>query len=442
MADKNRAFSLKRIIANDKSLILFSLFLSVVIWIAASLNVNTNVTKVITKNVPIAISSEYAEQNNLAYYSLKDSIDVNVTVSGEKYVVGQVTADNIDVRFDTHGVTGTGKQSVKLIVSNNSNLDYAIESYDVSDVDVFVDTPATEVFGFSDLSIPITAAEGYFVGDVVLSDYEVSVHGPKTYVDNITGVDIEIPPKDDLTESFAGDCEVKIRGLVDADKNYMRITSTNDGEKSLSSIYVTVPILKETTLPVTVNFDNVQKVTKEDAVTITCDPSEMTAGVLEGAKVTEIVAGSIPIEEICPSPGDESPFVYKTSFPINKMEGVTLKNQYKPDETVAVTVTLKEEYEVTTIPVAISDITFENAPDGVDVTKLTENNKDFRTVWIVAPTKKVEGSTAKTINPPTLADLKLTCDLSKANENGSYPVKIVVNSDNAWAGGYYNVILN
>lgn len=441
MADKTRNFSLKRIIANDKSLILFSFLLAVIIWIAASLNVNSNVTKVITKNVPIAISSEYAEQNNLAYYSLKDSVDVNITISGEKYVVGQVSSDQIDVRFDTHGVTGTGKQSVKLLVTNNSNLDFTINSYDVNDVDVFIDTPATEVFGFSDLSIPITAAEGYFVGDVVLSDYEVSVHGPKTYVDNISGVDIEIPPKDELTESYAGDCEVKVRGLIDADKNYLRITSSSDADKSLNTVYVTVPILKETTLPVTVNFDNAQKVTA-DAFTITCDPAEMTAGVLEGAKVTEIVAGNIPIDEICPSPGDVTPFVFKTSFPINKIEGVTLKNKYKDDEQVKVTVTLKDEYEVTTIPVSISSIAFENVPETVDVTKLTDNNKDFKTVWIVAPTKKIEGSTAKTVNPPTADDLKLTCDLSAPNDDGAYPVKIVVNNDYAWAGGKYNVILN
>ncbi len=441
MADKNRAFSLKRIIANDKSLILFSLLLAVVIWIAASLNVASSVEKVITKNVPIAISSEYAEQNNLAYYSLKDSVDVNITISGEKYVVGQVTENDFDVRFDTHGVTGTGKQSVKLLVTNGSNKDFVIKSYDVSDVDVYIDTPATEVFGFSDLSVPITAADGYFVGDVVLSEYEVSVHGPKTYVDGISGVDIVIPPRDELTESYAGDCEVKVRGLVDADKNYLRITSTNDENKSLSSVYVTVPILKEVSLPVTVNFDNVQKVTK-DAFTITCDPSEMTAGVLEGAKVTEIVAGSIPIEEIYPSPYQQGPFVYKTSFPINKIDGVTLKNNYKDSDTVSVTITLKEEYEVTMIPVTIGDITFDNIPEDVDVTKLTDNNKDFRTVWIVAPTKKMAGSNAKTINPPTLDDIKLSCDLSKPNEDGTYPVKIVVNSDNAWAGGKYNVTLS
>ena len=441
MADKSKAFSLKRIIGNDKSLIFFSLVLAVIIWIAASLNIGTNVTKTITKTVNIDINSEFAEQNNLEYYSLKDSVDVSVTISGEKYVVGQAGEEDISFVFDTQGVTGTGNQSVRLVANNNSDLDFDIVSQDVTDVDVYIDTPANAVFGFSELSVPITAAKGYFIGDFVLSEYEVAVSGPKTYVDSITGVDLAIPPQTDCTESYAGDCQINVRGLTNSDKNFLRITSTNNDKTQLDSIYVTVPVLKETTLPVTVSFDNLPQKVSKDVFKIECEPAEMTVGVLEGAKVTEITAGNIPIEDICPNPNDVEQFAYSTSFLVKDIEGVTFKDSHSDSDEVKVTVTLNEEYEVTQIPVAISDIEFTNPYEGFDATKLTDGNKDFKSVWVVAPTKKVEGSTAKTVEVPTIDNIKLTCDLSVKNADGTYPVTVTVNNDYSWAGGKYNVMI-
>ncbi|MFR5877088.1 MAG: hypothetical protein ACLUFN_11440, partial [Eubacterium sp.] len=87
MAEKRKKksnFSIKRLIYNDKYLIIFSLLLAVVVWVVTSLNIGIDETKTVKIDVPISLGDEVSEQLGMQYYSFQNTIQVSVTVSGAK----------------------------------------------------------------------------------------------------------------------------------------------------------------------------------------------------------------------------------------------------------------------------------------------------------------------------------------------------------------------
>ena len=117
---KKKRFSFSDLVYNDKYLILLSIFLAVVVWVGSSLSVGSDDTKTIKVNAPIELSSKLSSQLGMQYYSLQNSVDISVTLSGQKYVIGQVTEDDLNIVFDTSAVNRTGNQSIPIRVTNKS----------------------------------------------------------------------------------------------------------------------------------------------------------------------------------------------------------------------------------------------------------------------------------------------------------------------------------
>ena len=109
MADKSnkkdkKKFSFSDLIYNDKYLIVLSIFLALIVWIGSSLSVGADDTKTIKITAPIELSGKLSGIG-MQYYALQNSVDLSITLSGQKYVIGQVTADDLNITFDTSAVT-------------------------------------------------------------------------------------------------------------------------------------------------------------------------------------------------------------------------------------------------------------------------------------------------------------------------------------------------
>ena len=107
---KKSNFSLKRLISNDKYLIIVSLVLAVIVWTITSLNIGADQERTINIQVPIALGDQVSETLGMQYYSLQDTVEISVKISGAKYVVGQVEQKDFNINFDTSSVTKTGEQ--------------------------------------------------------------------------------------------------------------------------------------------------------------------------------------------------------------------------------------------------------------------------------------------------------------------------------------------
>ena len=98
-----KRFSLRKLIYNDKNLIIISLLAAVCIWIATSMNLSPETTKNISVPLKIDFSDTVTEELGFKCYG-ESSMTVNVTVRAKKYLAKDISADDLDVKLDRKSV--------------------------------------------------------------------------------------------------------------------------------------------------------------------------------------------------------------------------------------------------------------------------------------------------------------------------------------------------
>lgn len=414
---KKSNFSLRRLIYNDKYLIIISLLLAVVIWIVASINIGTDEVKTIKVNVPITLGDEISEQYGMEYYSVQDSIELSVTISGPKYVIGQVTENDLSVNFDSSSVNRTGIQNIPILVTNNSRmLDFDVTNIYPSTVEAFFDINATKTFDIDVRYDDNSVADGYVFGKPILNESGVVVSGPQTYIDKIESIFVNVDFNDekDLKEPYNADCDLQVSGLG-VESSYLTITSKSDSETPLSNVSVTLPVLKETVLPVSADFVGAPAEIG-NSVSVRYSVNELNVGVLGGASVKQVTVGSIDYSQL--NVGEN---VFE--FDVSNLKGITVLDDVK---TVYVYVYVSRNYTQQKVDISNVEATFEGVDDGK---KATVVSMDTTNVTVIAP---------KNANI-TAADIEITVDVSKKRKDNIYPTKFVVKSNNkAWVFGKIN----
>ena len=417
--ERKRSFSLKTIIYNDKWLMVFSLLLAVVVWTATSINIGTDETKTIKMTAPINLGDEVSEQLGMQYFSLKDSVDISVSIKGPKYVIGQVTKDDLNVKFDTSGVTRTGEQTIPILVTNGSKtLDFTVESVYPSSIDGYFDINTSKTFNVDVNYDESVVADGYFFGKPVLSDERVTVSGPKTYIDKIDSVYV----KGDLTSNkniketvnFKGEIQIKGDGVED---KYLKISPYDDSESKIDYISVTIPVLRTIDLPVKINVEDIPNGISPSDYSISYSKTSIKAGVLDSANVNEAVIGTVSFSQLKNG-------VNTFEFTTDNLEGATALDE---NQKISVTVTISSDYVVQSIPLYTSSVNLVGAKEGISPS-ITAVNSGLITV--IAPKGTV-------INR---SDLVLSCDVSDS-DNETVAINATVNNDRAWVYGTYTATI-
>ena len=418
MAVNNKNKSLKNLIFNDKSLIIVALLLAVLVWIITSLNIGTDETKTIRIDVPIKISDDLSQQLGMQYYTLKDTVDIDVTISGAKYIIGQVSEKDLSVKFDTSNVSRAGEQSIPITVTNKSSTkDFTVSAVYPSSIDAFFDVEESEVVDISLVYNQDNVADGYIFGTPVMSEDKVVVTGPKTYVDNIERVEAEVDfgKETNLKESFSQNCLLKVTGSG-VEANYLTLTSKNNEDEELTHIDVTLPVLKETYLPVAVNFEDVPSGVNKSAITTTYSQKELNVGILESTEISKAIIGTINYNQLTVGTNE-------FEFDVNDIQGVFVIDDNNDD--IKVTVEVSDDYEETTVPIKSSDIKIKGLEKG-KTAKITGIDSTY--VTVVVP----KGTSIKS------SDLSLSVDVSEKNKDELYPIEIKVSDKASWATSTYN----
>lgn len=418
---KKNKFSFSSLIYNDRYLIILSIFLAIVVWIATSLSVGTDETKTIKVDVPIKLGDQISEQLGMQYYSLHDTVELSVTIAGPKYVIGQVTQDDLKVKFDTTAVNRTGNQSIPIQVTNKSKrLDYNVQSVYPSSIEGYFDVNTSKTFDVKVRYDSNAIAEGYIFGDPVISDEKIVISGPKSQVDKITSTycQIDYNEIENITEPFNKECDIHFEG-IGIDTSYLTITNREDINTPLSSISVTLPVMKELDLPVSATFEDQPANLDSNVVRVSYSAKNVRAGVLSTANISSANIGTIYFSDL--STGTQ-----RFDFATNEINGVKVLDG---TENITATVTVSSTYSQHNVRVSKNMIKIDGAPAG---TTPSVASLDDVTVTVIAP--KTAVITAK--------DLTLKCDVSEENEDNFYPISITVNNNKAWVYGKYHATIN
>lgn len=420
--EKNGKFSIRKLIYNDKYLIIISIILAVIIWIVTSMNLSPETSKTITVPVTVDFSDSAAEQLGIKCFG-DEKVDVDVTISCKKYLAKDITADDLNVYLQTNVVTSSGNYDVPIKVDTSENADFKVTSYYPTVYKGYFDVEDEKTM---DVDVKFSKNDfieaGYTMGQPLLSESTVTVKGPRSYVSQVASVSAIINVDNKLKTTTSMDLLATAFDSNDTKVNY--VTIETGGE----NLTVTIPVLKEMELDVAVNFAGKPSRLNISDFNVSYSVNRVNAGVLEDANITKATIGSIDFSKL--RAGEN-----KFTFNVESLDGFVILDNIKEIE---VTVNVPSDYVAKNVSVNSDNIKIINVPEGYNAS----------VVGISAGEVTAIGR-ENILESITSANVSLVVDLSGADADkmnvGTHSYKTTTtlgNSDTCWIYGDYTAEVN
>ncbi len=381
-----------------------SVLLAFVLWFYV-VTVESPVNEKTFSSIPVDI--QLSSASDLSVYS-GYNVTVDVTVSGKRSELNQMSASDFTATADVSGYTEPGKYSVPVKIEIPDGATLVEKS--ISLLSVYLDVKATA-------SVPVVVnLTGYILesgfelagqNDIEKSVSEVSLTGPKSVLDTVKNASVTIYcGNGNISSSFKASGNIE---LMDA--NGVVVTNPYV-TANIDQVEVKVPVYTTKELKLKVEFKHGYLDSSNSTVSI--DPSSVT------------VRGDVDIigdiEDYVISTIDEKSLTSeKLNIPISLPEGVTLTGD---TENANVSITHKG---TTTVTLNVSSIDVKN-PGNLSYQLTSESvNVTLR--------GKVED-----ISEITADDIKLSVDLSNySGSSGDVTVPITVKISDAFSKSVYEL---
>ncbi len=235
---------------NSKFLLVFSVVLSVIIWMVVSLSDSNENSSTVT-NIPIQINlSDEAVDSGLEIFSGAEQ-KAAVTVTGNRVALGSISSDDIIVSAQTAGTistSGTYPLSLTARKANSSDNFNITSSVSPSVITIFVDHKRELSFDIEN-RIKYNVSDGYHAA-VNLSSDEVTVSGPQTEISKIAKAVIDGEVKGELKDDTSIECDVKLYDNSGSELTNNMLTLSEE------KITANFSVLPEKEVALKVNFKN------------------------------------------------------------------------------------------------------------------------------------------------------------------------------------------
>lgn len=415
-------FSMRKLIYNDKYLIIISVICAICIWIATSMNLSPETTKTISVPVTVDFSGSVTEELGIKCYG-DESFNVDVTVKAKKYIAKDISSEDLNVQLQTNIVTTVGTHEVPISVSAGENADFSVESYYPSVYTAYFDVPEEEEMEIQlNYSTKDYIADGYVGGENLLNESSVIVSGPQTYVSRVSKVTADVAIKNKLKETATINIEPK---AVDVYGNSVDYISLKYGSEKIT---LTIPVLKVEQLTPNVTITDAPTSVDLSKLSIDYSVKSIKAGVMEAAGIKAAELGEIKMSSL--RVGEN-----KFTFDTGQLDGITVLDD---TDKVTVTVTVPSDYTSKDVDITASGVKLNNVPDGYTA-KVVSLNAD--SVTVIGPEKAIDSVKSK--NVIVSCDLTTKKGSSVQTGNHQYKLTVVVSGvDGVWIYGTYTANVN
>lgn len=415
-------FSMRKLIYNDKYLIIISVLCAICIWIATSMNLSPETTKTISVPVTVDFSGSVTEELGIKCYG-DESFNVDVTVKAKKYIAKDISSEDLNVQLQTNIVTTVGTHEVPISVSAGENADFSVESYYPSVYTAYFDVPEEEEMEIQlNYSTNDYIADGYVGGENLLNESSVIVSGPQTYVSRVSKVTADVAIKNKLKETATINIEPK---AVDVYGNSVDYISLKYGSEKIT---LTIPVLKVEQLTPNVTITDAPTSVDLSKLSIDYSVKSIKAGVMEAAGIKAAELGEIKMSSL--RVGEN-----KFTFDTGQLDGITVLDD---TDKVTVTVTVPSDYTSKDVDITASGVKLNNVPDGYTA-KVVSLNAD--SVTVIGPEKAIDSVKSK--NVVVSCDLTTKKGSSVQTGNHQYKLTVVVSGvDGVWIYGTYTANVN
>lgn len=392
-----KEFSLINLFKNNWQIKLVSLLLALVLWFVICEYVDPETT---TWASDIAISVNYEgsvpQKENLGIMTLVDQ-KVDVCVSGSRDTIALMNRQKITATLDLSNVTKSGEYDLPVLIDlGNQNITKVEQS--IETVKVQFDTLKVSNIKVN-VNIKGDVPEGLIREEPTIEsgDYLV-VTGPAAVVDTIVSAEVEIK-QDSFKQTGTFECDyvfIDKDGAI-VEKTFLMI------DNNVKTLKVKVPIIKEKTVPLTVDIINSSGGSDGSFCTAVVSPKEIK---ISGSAETLDSYNAISLGTIDVAEKTED---FETSMTVVLPNGV--KN-VDAVETARVTI---EFNDVQTRSFNVDKIELHNVPNGINA-KILEKKLAI----------KVRGI-AEDVNKLNAKDITLVVDYAQADaEKGTKRMNAMV----------------
>ena len=180
-----------RLMDNNKFVFLISWIIAFFIWVSVAMYKSPEESYTIY-NVPITIAIENSIVSQKGYTNFWQSDEkIDVTVTGPRYLVTALTADNLLVSANLNTVDSAGISEIELKVSlKESSSEITISEMSKTSIEVYFDVESQKEFDIviDSNGIPERIAQDYNFESAELTVSTITLKGPETEINKIVSV--------------------------------------------------------------------------------------------------------------------------------------------------------------------------------------------------------------------------------------------------------------
>lgn len=405
--------------------IILSAVVGVVLWFALTLTAFPEIS-VVVKDVPVnvALDGTYADVAGLSIVNM-DETTVNVKLSGLRYVIGDYTAEDLKVSLNLDAVRASGSYELALNVSSVNGDTFTVDGISPETVHVEFDKLITKTFSVADGTLAadlsnVKAQAGYILDadEVKITPNEVTISGPKDYVDQVTSCVVSFEGQnvfDKPTNSSDTKAVLYSDGAVFENP---KVTLDTDTFNVLVPVYMKKALALD--VEVQPSFDSFDM----SSLSYTINPPGITVRTQDDSieNLSEIFLGYIDLRQVGLGVNSIFEFAIPESDRYTNISG---------NDTAQVIFNL-DGYSSKDISIPNSRIYFINVPENY---RCTVEQEKIRNVTVVGP--------ADIINQIDVSDVVAQIDLSDYNVvEGDQIMTVSVflpNYNNVWCMGIHKV---
>ena len=418
---------------DNKFLITLSVICSVVLWAVLATNVSPVETKTIA-SVPITVNTSTIKETFgldfvevISPESLKE-LKMDITVSGRKYVLSQLTADDFSgIATANKSISRPGSYDLTVTITcNNPMLDVTIENNSQQiyvKFDRFVEREFT-VSNVVGIGATVPQDSDLIMGTPYSNVTNVTVYGPETEVSQIASITVCANVNKEMSEGETFSGEVLFFNEAGDAIRLNNVTVKADTSEPVS---VTIPIKASKEHKVGVTFKNAPKNFDVSKLPIKISPSTITItgspDAFNNNENSTYNAGEIDLSKLS---NKSNKFVFDLSLStgLEAEENVT---------SITVTINLSE-YDIKKLNVTSVESEF-NITNYTGTRKVEFKTTSLKNIRIIGPSYVVSK-----LSPENIV---IEADMTgKETVTGSCTVNAsiyVKNRSNCWAIGTYEI---
>ena len=264
---------ISRIFESNRFLQVISVIIAVIAWFLVTTLVNNDAISTV-RGVEIStdLSGSAAGTNGLCIVSMsEDTVDVRVT--GKSYQIGLLERDDFTATLDLSTVTEPGRYELNVLVTpqdtsgkNISNQDFEILQAQPEKVTVEFDRLVDTTLTLEAYTPNVTAAEGCFLEQAMVTPGEIVISGPDSVIDQIATARVVNETQTELSASQTMEGTLQLLDENGEEIDLSLLTVPEDNYR------ITVPVYKQIDVPLTFDYINVP-----DGIDVTELSYEMSA---------------------------------------------------------------------------------------------------------------------------------------------------------------------